>query len=102
MVCSQRLVSHYWPTSEFNHRDVFCCVHGIQMYTDHGNIREVLSCMALFFIDDVRQDLSRFSGSFHVFSLGPFWLGRCGCGCSGCFLQAGWRILLDRNGLHGG
>ena len=39
MVCPQRLVSHYWPSWEFNHEEVFRCIHGIQMHADYGNLR---------------------------------------------------------------
>ena len=69
---------------------------------DYGNIKEVLSWVALFFVDGARQDLSRFNNSFHIFSPVPFWVGRCGCGCSGWFLEDGWRMRFDRNGLHEG
>ena len=34
------------------------------MCVDYGNLGAVLSWMALFFTDDARQDLLRFSGSF--------------------------------------
>ena len=80
MVFSQRLVSHYWPTWEFNHGEVFCCIHGIQVCTDYRNLREVLIWMALFFIDGTRQDLLRFSVSFRFFSTGPFGWGGVGAG----------------------
>ena len=48
------------------------------MHTDYGNLKVVLSWMALFFADSARQDLLRFSSSFHIFSLGPFGVRWCG------------------------
>ena len=35
MVCPQCLVLYYWNSWEFNHGDVFICIHGIQMHTNH-------------------------------------------------------------------
>ena len=98
MVCAQRVVSHYCPTQEFNHEDVFCCIHVIQMCVDHGNLREFLSWMALFIVDNARQDLSRFNGNFRIFSPSPFWVGWGRCG--DWFLWARWRMRFDCNGLH--
>ena len=102
MVCSQQLVLDCWPTQRLNHRDVLCSIHGIQMCTEHGNLREVLSLMALLIIDGVRWDLSGFSFLFRVFSPGPFWVGWGRYGGSGWFLWARWRTRFDRNGLNGG
>ena len=72
------------------------------MRMDYWNLREVLSWMAMFFINGERRDLSRFSGSFHIFSLGPFGVGRGRCGCSGWFLRVGWGTRFECNGLNGG
>ena len=102
MVCSQCLVSDYWCGWKFNHGEVFSCIHGIQIHANYRNLRAVLNWMAMFFADGTRWDLSRFSGSFHIFSPGPFWVGWCRCRCVGWFLRARWRMIFDCNGLHGG
>ena len=72
MVCAQCLVPDYWHGWEFNHGGVFVCVHRIQMHTDHWDFREILSWMALLFVDSTRWDLSWFCGGFGVLSPGPF------------------------------
>ena len=43
IVCPQFLVLYYWRGWEFNHGDVFICIHGIQMHTDHWDFREILN-----------------------------------------------------------
>ena len=39
MVCTQCLVPDYWRGWEFNHGDVFVCIHAIQMCMDHRDFR---------------------------------------------------------------
>ena len=54
MVFSQCLVSYYRCSCEFDHGEVLICIHGIQMRTDHWDLRLVLSRMALLFVDGAR------------------------------------------------
>ena len=89
MVCSKRIIFYYWPTWEFNHGEVFRCIHGIQICVNYGNLRAVLSWMALFFANSARRDLSRFSDIFHIFSPGTFWVGGAGVGVVVGFCRPG-------------
>ena len=75
MVFPQCRVPEYWCGWEFNHGDVFICIHGIQVHTDHGDFRTILSWMALLLADGTRWDLSWFYGGFGVLSPSPFGLG---------------------------
>ena len=102
MVCSQCLVSNYQRSLEFDHGDVFIYIHGIQMRTDHWDFRAVLSWVALLLADGARWDLSWLYSGFGILAPGPFRVGRCGCRCGGWSLQTGWRVRLDRDGLHQG
>ena len=55
----------------------------------YGYFRAVLSWMALFFADDARWDLSRFSNSFHIFPLDLFGWGGVGAGAVASFCGLG-------------
>ena len=70
------------------------------MCMDHWDFRATLSWVALLFIDDTRQDLSRLCGRLRILALGPFWVGQCGCRCGSWILRAGWRVRLHPDGLH--
>ena len=72
MVCPQCLVLYYWCGWDFNHGDVFICIHGIQMRTDHWDFRAILSWMALLFTDGTRWNLSWFCGGFGILSPSAF------------------------------
>ena len=98
MVCPQCFVPDYWHGWEFNHRDVFVHIHGIQMRTDHWDFREILSWMALLFTNDTGWEFLWFCGGFGVLSPRPFGLGQCRCGS--WLMQTGWGVRLNRNRLH--
>ena len=70
------------------------------MHMDHWDFREILSLMALLFVDGTRWDLSWFCGGFGVLSPSPFGLGWCRCGYGGWPMQARWGVGLNRNRLH--
>ena len=100
MVCPQCLVLDYMCCWEFNHGHVFICIHGIQMCMDHWDFREILSWMALLFIDGTRWNLLWFCGGFGVIFPIPFGLGWCRCRYSGWLVQTEWKVRLNRNRLH--
>ena len=102
MVCSQFLVPNYQCGWELNHGDVFICIHGIQMHTDHWDFREILSWMALLFTDRTRWDLSWCCGGFSVLFPSAFGLGQCRYGCGSWLVQTGWRVRLNHNRFHRG
>ena len=102
MVCPQCFALDYWHGWEFNHGDVFVHIHGIQMHMDHWDFKEILSCMALLFADGTRWDLLQFYSGFGVLAPGSFGLGLCWCRCSSWLVWTGWRVRIDRDGLHQG
>ena len=100
IICPQCLVLYYWHGWEFNHGDVFICIHGIQMRTNHWYFRAILSWMALLFADGTRWDWPWFYGGFGVLPPRRFGLGRCRYQCGGWLMWTGWGARLNRNRLH--